>query len=228
MGNATTPSGPARLPVAGVGYDYASENGVAFVTSETLARIYGPGGTVALALTLAEGRDVEAVLDRMRAALAGTAVELRSNQRLRAEVMGIFDQTFAVTRILQVMALVIAVCGVSLTLLIMGRERATELALYRSLGATRRQLFRLGLSEGAGLGALGLVLGLAGGAALAAILILLINRDWFGWTIRFALPAGALAWQAVWILGGALAAAGYPALRASRTPVAELTREDLL
>jgi putative ABC transport system permease protein len=126
------------------------------------------------------------------------------------------------------MALLIAVCGVSLTLLIIGRERATELALYRSLGATRGQLFGLGISEGAGLGVLGLVLGLVGGGALAAILILLINRDWFGWTIRFDLPAAALALQVAWILAGAVAAAIYPALRSSRTPVAELTREDLL
>jgi putative ABC transport system permease protein len=222
------PAGPAPLAVVGVGYDYASEHGVVFVSRQTMAAIYGPGGVAAVALYLQEGRDAEVVIDALRAELAGRALELRSNRRLRAEVMDIFDQTFAITRILQAMALVIAVCGVSLTLLIMGRERATELALYRCVGATRRQLFRLGLSEGAGLGVLGLVLGLVGGALLAVILILLINRDWFGWTIRFALPAGALVWQAVWILGGALAAAVYPALRASRTPATELTREDLL
>jgi len=222
------PAGTVGLPIAGIGYDYSSESGLVFLTRETLAGIYGPGGTASLAITLAPGRDVEATLDAMRGALAGRAVELRSNQRLRAEVLDIFDQTFAVTRILQAMALLIAVCGVSLTLLIMGRERATELALYRSLGATRRQLFGLGLSEGAGLGLLGLGLGLGGGAALATILILLINRDWFGWTIRFDLPAADLAVQVAWILAGALAAAIYPALRASRTPVTELTREDLL
>ncbi len=222
------PRGPVPLPIAGIGYDYSSQSGLAFLTRETLASIYGPGGTASLALTLAPGADVEGTLDAMRAALAGRAVELRSNQRLRAEVLDIFDQTFAITRILQAMALLIAVCGVSLTLLIMGRERATELALYRCVGATRRQLFGLGLSEGAGLGVLGLVLGLGGGAALASILILLINRDWFGWTIRFALPADDLVLQVVWILAGALVAAVYPALRASRTPAAELTREDLL
>lgn len=223
-----TPAGPARRAVAAVVYDYASENGVVFMTWPTLAGMFGEGGAAAVALTLAPGADVEATLDAMRAALGDRPLELRSNRRLRAEVLDIFDQTFAVTIILQAMALVIAVCGVSLTLLIMGRERATELALHRSVGATRGQVFRLGLSEGAGLGLLGLGLGLLGGAALAAILILLINRDWFGWTIRFDLPALALIKQAAWILAGALAAALYPALRASGTPATELTREDLL
>ena len=73
--------------------------------------------------------------------------------------MDIFDQTFAVTRTLQAMALLIAVCGVSLTLLIQARERSGELALLRALGATRRQIFGLFLGEGAGMGVLGLVWG---------------------------------------------------------------------
>jgi putative ABC transport system permease protein len=223
-----TPDGPRARGIAGVAYDYASEHGVAFMTPATLTDLAGPVGVAAMALTLGPGHEPERVIDDLRAQLEGRALELRSNRRLRTEVLGIFDQTFAVTRILQLMALVIAVCGVSLTLLIMGRERATELALYRALGATRRQIFGLGLGEGAGLGALGLVLGLGGGAALAAILILVINRDWFGWTIRFDLPAAALIVQAVWIMAGALLAAVYPALRASRTPISELTREDLL
>lgn len=220
------PHGPVQLVVAGIGYDYSSEHGLAFMTRETLDGIFGPGGTSALALHLEPGADAAVVLDAMRAELVDSAVELRSNRRLRAEVLGIFEQTFAVTRVLQVMALIIAICGISLTLLIMGRERAAEHALYRALGATRTQLLRLGLGEGAGLGLMGLVLGAAGGAALAVILILLINRDWFGWTIRFDVPVWTLAMQAVWIMGAALAAATWPALRASRAPAAELTRED--
>jgi putative ABC transport system permease protein len=220
--------GPLALPVAAVVYDYASESGVAFMTWPTLAGVHGPGCAAAAALTLVGGAETGTAIDQLRTDLGDRAVELRSNRRLRAEVLDIFDQTFAITSILQAMALLIAICGVSLTLLIMGRERATELALHRALGATRAQVFRLGLSEGAGLGLLGLLLGLAGGAALAAILILIINRDWFGWTIRFDLPLAALLGQAAWILGGALLAAVYPALRASRTPATELTREDLL
>lgn len=220
--------GEVALPIVGIAYDYASEHGVAYLTWPTLTAAFGDGGAAAVALTLSPDAGVEATVDALRAALAGRALDLRSNRQLRADVLDIFDQTFAITGILQVMALVIAICGVSLTLLIMGRERATELALHRSLGATRGQVFRLGLSEGAGLGVLGLVLGLGGGAGLAAILILIINRDWFGWTIRFDLPTMALVQQAVLILAAALLAAVYPALRASRTPAGELTREDLM
>ena len=42
-----------------------------------------------------------------------------------------------------VLALLIAVCGITLTLIVLARERISELALYRALGARRRQIFRV-------------------------------------------------------------------------------------
>ncbi len=221
------PRGPVRLLVAGIGYDYSTEAGLAFMTRATLDGVVGPGEITNLALYLEPGADVDTVVDRLRTAFAGLPLVFRSNSRLREEVLGIFDQTFAITRILQVMALLIAVCGISLTLVIMARERASEFALLRALGASRGQIMRLLVGEGGAMGVAGLVLGLAGGAGLAAILILLINRAYFGWTIRFGLPVEALAAQAAWIMAGALVASILPALRGSRTAATELTREDL-
>ncbi len=66
-----------------------------------------------------------------------------------------------------------------------------------------------------------------GGAALAVVLIFVINRAYFGWTIALSVPWGALAVQAAAILAAAVAASIYPALRASRTPASELSRDDL-
>jgi putative ABC transport system permease protein len=141
--------------------------------------------------------------------------------------LAIFDQTFAVTYILQAMALLIAAIGISLTLLILARERAAELALYRALGAARRQVFGLLLGEGLSLAALGLLLGLVGGLGLAALLILVINRAYFGWTIQPAWPGSALAQQVLVILAAAGVASLYPAWRSSLAAAQELSREDV-
>lgn len=222
-----TARGVVKLPVAGIGYDYSTEAGLALMSGATLASFAGPGEYTNLGLYLEPGADLDRVMDHMRATFAGQPLVFRSNSRLRGEILAIFDQTFAVTRILQVMALLIAVCGISLTLVIMARERTSELALLRALGATRGQILRLLVGEGGAMGVAGLLLGLAGGAGLAAILILLINRAYFGWTIRFGLPTGTLVMQAALILAGALAASVHPAIRGSRTAAAELTREDL-
>ena len=152
---------------------------------------------------------------------------IRSNADLRKEIFLIFDQTFAVTRLLQLMSLLIAASGITLTLIVLARERISELALYRALGATRYQIFKVFLGKGLGIALFGLGLGAAGGLALAMILIYLINRAYFGWTIAVYWPWRSLGWEALTILVVAVLASVYPALRASRTPAGELTRENL-
>jgi putative ABC transport system permease protein len=178
-------------------------------------------------LFLVPGSDTDRVMDELRAQFPDAALFLRSNAELRKDIFDIFDQTFAITRILQVMALLVAVCGIALTLLVLARERVAELALYGSLGALRTQIFRLFVSEGLSIGVIGLGLGLAGGVGLGLILMYVINPMYFGWTIRPAWPAAAVLQQMATILSAALVASIYPALRASRTPARELSRDDL-
>jgi len=201
------PSGAVGLSVAGVAYDYTSEGGTAFVTMSTMNRTFGPGPTNNAALFLTDPTRIDAVVAQLKSRYHG--------------------QTFAVTRTLQTLALLTAVCGVALTLLVQSRQRVGELALLRSLGATRRQIFGLFLGEGAAMGMLGLMLGVAGGVGLAALLILVINRQWFGWTIQPAWPVAALLRQAAAVMAATLAAASIPAFKAGLAGPEQLSRDDL-
>ena len=222
-----TVTGEHDLAIAGVFYDYATEQGMMVVDTATFERLVGPVEPTSVALYLEAGRDIDGVVRELQGRLGDAPVIVRSNQRLRATILDIFDQTFAITVILQAMSFLIAVAGIALTLLIAARERAAELALYRALGATRPQVFGMFVGQGLSLGAFGIVLGAIGGSALVMVLILLINRAYFGWTIRFAFPGWTLVQQAGTILAAAVLAALYPALRASRTPAQELVRDDL-
>jgi putative ABC transport system permease protein len=222
-----TPDGVKAFPVVAVYYDYSTEGGAVAMDLQTMARAFGPGPVNSVALYLHPQLDPEAVVDQLKAMLPQAPLTFTSNQRLRAEVMRLFDQTFAVTHLLQWMSLLIAVCGIALMLLVLAREQIPELALYRSLGATRRQLFRLFVGKGLGMGMAGLCLGFIGGVLLAAILIYIINRTYFGWTIQPYIAWGPIAQQAATILGAAVLASLYPALRASRTPATELSRDAL-
>ena len=125
------------------------------------------------------------------------------------------------------MSLVVAAAGIMLTLLIFARERVAELALYRALGAVRKQIFWLFVGKGSSIAILGVVLGVLGGSVLAMILIFVINRAYFGWTIQVHWPWAALIEQGATIGFAAIAASLYPAARASKTPAIELSREDL-
>lgn len=222
-----TEQGPVDLPIAGVYYDYTTEGGAAAMDLGTLERLFGPGPINNVSLYLYAGRDAESVADELKALFADLPLEIRSQKRLRQEILAIFDQTFAVTRLLQLMGLLTAVAGITLTLLILARERVAELALYRALGSDRRQIFGVFVWEGLGIGGFGLVLGLVGGFGLALILVFVINRAYFGWTIRLHWPVVALASQALTILLAAVLASIYPAIRASGVPAAELSREDV-
>lgn len=221
------PEGELRFPVAGVYYDYSPEGGAAVMDLRTLARHFGPGPVNSVALYLAPGRDAEQVVDELKARFPEAPLYIRSNRRLREEVFKVFDQTFAVTRILQGMSLLIAVCGIALMLLVLAREQASELALYRAVGSRRRQIFGIFVGKGMGMGMLGLALGLVGGVALAGVLIFVINRAYFGWTIQVYWPWESVLQQAAAILGAAVLASLYPALRASQTPATELSRDDV-
>ncbi len=221
------PRGALGLVVAAVAYDYTSEGGTAFVTLATLARTFGAGPTNNAALFLKDPRRAEAVVAELKTRYRARPLVFRSNRDLRREILAIFDQTFAVTRTLQTLALLTAVCGVALTLLVQSRQRAGELALLRSLGATRRQIFGMFLGEGSAMGALGLAMGLLGGIGLAALLILVINRQWFGWTIQPAWPGTALLRQAAAVMTATLAAAAVPAFKAGLSGPEQLTRDDL-
>jgi putative ABC transport system permease protein len=215
------------MRIAGVFYDYTSEWGLAVIRFDEMTAIFGPGPPHSLALYLDPRADPEVVRSNLEEAFGDEPVRIISNRQLRKGVLDIFDQTFAVVRLLQLMSLLIAACGITLTLLILARERVSELALYRALGAERRQVFRVFVAKGAGIAVVSSVLGVLGGTALALILILLINRAYFGWTIQLSVPWIDLAASLLLIFAAAFAASIYPSLRASRTPVTELSREDL-
>lgn len=219
------PEGLVRLPVSGVYRDY-TEGGSVTMDRGLMAAALGPGGLTSVALHLRPGADAEAVAAGIESRHPHGSLRVRSNQRLKEDVLHVFDQTFAVTRILQAMSLVIAACAITLTLLVVAQEKAGEIALYRTLGAFRTQVFRLFVGKGTAMAFMGLVLGFAAGVGLGAVLIFVIQKSYFGWSIEWTWPLGALAGQALAILSAAVLASLYPALRASRTPANELCHAD--
>ena len=219
--------GVLEFPIAGVYYDYTSEMGSVAMDLARMEDSFGPGSIHSLSLYLEPDLDPERVIDEIKARFPNTPLQIRSNQHLREEIFQIFDQTFAVVRILQLMSLLIAVCGIMLTLLVLARERISEWALYQALGASRLQIFRIFVGKGLAMGLIALGLGSVAGSALAAILIFVINRTYFGWTIQVYFPGWPVLQQAATILAAALLASLYPALRASETPATELSRDDL-
>src|SRR5579883_1725566 len=132
----------------------------------------------------------------MQRRTAGLGISVSLNQSLRRNAILIFDRTFAITWALEAVAIVVAMLGAANSLLALVLDRRREIGLIRYLGADGGQVRSMVLSEAALLGLLAGSLGLALGTGLSLVLIYVVNKQSFGWTIQFHPPA--------LLLGGAL------------------------
>lgn len=179
------PAGETRVRVEGVFYDYSTDAGAVLLDRARYAEVSGDTRTESLALYLAPGADGDAVRAAfVRLAGPSTLLHVTPNQALRRRVLAVFDETFRITWALQGIAVTVAVLGVvsALTALVLQRRR--ELAVLRAAGATLGQLRTIVLVESGLLGAAGALLGCLAGWVLAVLLVHVINREFFGWSIR--------------------------------------------
>jgi putative ABC transport system permease protein len=153
--------------------------------------------------------------DEVRAEILRAAADYRilifSNGNLRGEAIRIFDRTFAITYALEAVAIVVAVMGVAGALLALVIDRRRELGLLRFLGSSKNQVRKLILVEAALLGLLANVAGVVLGFAISLILIFVINKQSFGWTIRFHWPVAVLLGALTTVYAATVVAAFYPA-----------------
>jgi putative ABC transport system permease protein len=222
-----TRAGPHPFVVAGVFRDYGSDAGAVLMSRRTYDRHFDDPYISSVALYAAPGTSVDALVDRVRAT-AGPGEELlvRSNRALRQMTLEIFDRTFEVTAVLRLLALIVAAFGVMSALMALELERTRELGVLRAIGFTGGQVAGLVTIE---TGLLGLVAGLLAvpvGAALAAVLVFVINRRSFGWTMELVLGPQALVMAPLLGLAAGLVGGLYPARLMARTSAAEALRDE--
>src|SRR6266403_479174 len=216
----------ATFRIADIYYDYSSERGNIVMSRSTMLR-YLPDPTPSnLAVYVAPATQVEAVRVEIEQAAAGHRVLMFSNRDLRAEAIRIFDRTFAITYALEAVAVIIAVMGVAGALLALVIDRRRELGLLRFLGAASGQVRKLILVEAGLLGLLANLAGIALGFALSLILIYVINKQSFGWTIRFHWPVGILLGALTVVYLATVLAGLYPAQIAVRLNPVEVVHEE--
>jgi putative ABC transport system permease protein len=105
-------------------------------------------------------------------------------------------------------------------------DRSRELGVLRAIGLTPGQLWRLVTLQTGVMGLTAGVIALPFGVMLATILIFVINKRSFGWTLDMTLGAGVLLQGLLVAVFAALVAGLYPAYRMSRTPPARALREE--
>ena len=227
----TTPAGPVAVSVEGIFYDYATDGGKMVMDRTWYQRHWQDDRVTVFPIYLAAGADPEQVRQSIVTQVAGQAgvtipPSVIRNHELRKEILEIFDRTFVLTYVLEAIAVLVAVLGIVNTLVTAVLERRREFATLRAIGASTEQVERLVLWEAAYLGLIGAALGVVGGLLLALVLIHVINKQSFGWTIQMTVPGGVILQAVGLALTAALVAGYWPARWAARQPVVEGLREE--
>jgi putative ABC transport system permease protein len=216
----------ASFRVIDVYYDYSSERGSIFMDRATLLRYLPDPDPSNLAVYLEPGPSVEEARKTVQVAVADRRVLVFLNRSLREQGMRIFDRTFAITYALEAVAVFVAVMGVGGALLALVIDRRREFGLLRFLGAADGQVRRMILFEAGFLGLLANFAGLILGFVLSLLLIHVIDKQSFGWTIQFHWPVGVLLSALSIVYIATLLAGLYPARIATQLIPIEVIHEE--
>ena len=215
----------AKVPVLGVYRDYGNPKSQWMVNRQLFRNCWPELTATGLAVYGAKDYD----WGRVRLAIA-EKFELQDDEiinqtELKQVGLAVFDRTFAVTRALNALTLLVAAIGIFCAISAIHHHRVGQQALLASLGLSRRERGSLLLLQWGMLGLLCMVLVWPLGTLLAAYLGMVVTPAAFGWSFPLQLD-----WQHYLVLA-AMAAASLvlavilPSLRLLYTSPAAMLRE---
>ena len=190
--------------VAGVWRDYASQGGSAQIRLSDYRQLTGDQDINDAAIWVAKDVDAAQLEQRIRALPFGAALGFARPGEIRAISMRIFDRSFAVTYLLEAIAIAIGLAGVAATFSAQTLARAKEFGMLRHVGVTRGQILRILALEGGALTGLGVLCGFALGLVISLILVYVVNPQSFHWSMQLHLPWPLLASVAAVLLGASV------------------------
>ena len=210
--------------IAGIWRDYARSSGSIQLPLDAYRAITGDMDVSDAAIWLVTGSSAASLQQGLKALPFGDSLEVSEPSAIRALSLQIFDRSFAVTYLLEAIAIVIGLFGVAATFSAQTLARAREFGMLRHVGVTRGQILQILALEGGALTALGIATGFVLGLLISFVLVFVVNPQSFHWTMQLHLPwpliatvAGALltAAAATALVSGRQALSGAP-IRAVR------------
>jgi putative ABC transport system permease protein len=175
--------------VAGVWRDYVRSSGAVVIERSTYIEATGDHAASEASIWRNASSDQAALSAAIRATL-GTAVgfELISSPELRDQSLAAFDRAFVVTYALEAAAVLLGLLGVSVAASATALSRRAQFGMLRHVGMLRRQVQWMFAGEGLALSSIAVLYGLLLGGVLSLVLVYVVNRQSFHWSIDLSVP----------------------------------------
>ncbi|NIP38495.1 MAG: FtsX-like permease family protein, partial [Candidatus Dadabacteria bacterium] len=223
----STKKGEKKFLIAGVFSDFATQTGTLIIGYDLFKNFWDDDKLTSVSLNVSPGYELNTVLNSIRAGLSGEReLRLSTNKDLKDSAHRIFNQTFAITNAMRVIAFAVAFFGILGALLALELSRKKEIGVLRSLGVKVSEIRKIIFSETGIIGLLSGIVSIPLGLTMAYLLVNVINFKSFGWTINFVIKPGYLAEAVLISFIAAMLAGIYPSVIFSKINISEAIREE--
>ncbi len=217
-----TKSGTKDFIIAGVVYNYLSNNGVISMPRNTFRQYWKDHLVDIFKIYLMKGTDFDSFTRTIYSKLDNPDTLIYTSlNKFKKEISSAIKETFYIFHALEMITIVIAFMGLVNVLLSSILERRREMGIYRSIGATKLQISKMVLSEAGIIGFISSILGVIGGIILSLITVLVINKQTLGWYLEYHFPVYLIAIIPILIIILSVISGIYPAKKAQETVIRE-------
>ncbi len=213
--------------VLGVYYDYGNPYHQVLLSHRNWLYAFAGSGSVALGTVLEEGVSSIGLKRRLESVFRIDSERVFDNRHIHSHAMRVFDRTFSIADTLGNITLVIAIFGIFFATVAGEVSRQKHISLLRCVGMSGKELVLMGSLQLFVFGAIATLIALPLGVALARLVVDIIIKQSFGWTLELQLipheymQTGLLAMVSLMIAGA------IPVLRMVRNTPMKSLRDSL-
>jgi putative ABC transport system permease protein len=216
------PGGLIALPIVGIVVDYSDQQGTILMDRSVFKKYWHDDSVNAFRVYLEPDASVPDVKQRILTRYAGQRqVFVLTNGELKAYILRITDQWFALSSVQIAVAVLVAILGIVNTLTVSITDRRRELGVLQAVGGLHGQIRRTIWMEALSIGTLGLALGYLLGAVNLYYILQIVHRDIAGMRLDYQFPVSVTLALIPTMLGAAFVAAIWPAESAVRGSLVE-------
>ncbi len=220
-------SDPAQsFVVAGIWRDYGRQFGAIQIQLSDYRQLTGDDHISDAAVWIKPGTAVEATVSALKSLPFGEMLEIMKSDQIREVVLTLFDRSFAVTYLLELVAVGVGLLGIAASFSAQTLIRIKEFGMLRHIGFTRQLIYRMLMLEGGLLAGFGIAGGFVLGMGISLILIFVVNPQSFHWTMELYMPGAWLTLMGLAMLGAAILTVLAASRHAVSGNVVRMVRED--